>query len=332
MRTLRVLGLILLSLGNLGRAAEQPTDVDAVAQSQPGKALSAEQIDHLRKAAESLEAAGLADDAKKLRDQIAAVEQEKASELLDSKLAEMAELEREVARLRTLTGRQPYVGLHLQIVLCERRELQAKGLRLGEGALAPFRQPKSAGWTFQPFDATASQQALDTLREQHVSKPLTETTLITTYGRPAWFNDGGEFPLPTTGENSEFTIQWKKWGTQVDFVPQPRGAQGFKFDLRVRMSELLPGRDLKLADVTVPALTFQEMDTGAELDPGQSMNLAHQRAPLASANQEERASERITLVVATPETLDADAVKERLRGNAPKPLLAPGAPSEAKAP
>lgn len=68
------------------------------------------------------------------------------------------------------------------------------------------------------------------------------------------------------------------------------------------------------------------MDTGTELDPGQSMNLAHQRAPMASEGQEERASEQITLVVAKPATLDAAAVKALLRGNAPKPLK-PGEPS-----
>jgi hypothetical protein len=330
MRCCLIVVLVLTGSVLLGKA-EEPTPANgetapaAKSEHEPGKVLTAEQLEHARKAAESLEAAGLVEDAKKLREQLAAVEQDQANQLLDAKLAELTELEREVSRLRTLTGRHPYVAIHVQIVTCERHQLKAKGLQLGEGAIAPFPNPKSPGWSFEPADAKASQQALATLREQQLSKPLTDATLMTTYERTAWFNDGGEFPVPTSKADGSFGIEWKKWGTLVEFLPHPRGAKGFKFDLRARVSQQEKGRDISLAGTTVPALSVTEMDTGAELDPGQSINLAHAGTAIRGEGDEARAIERLTLVVATPETMTAEAFDDYLRK---RQKAAPSAPSK----
>ena len=57
------------------------------------------------------------------------------------------------------------------------------------------------------------------LQRNNLLKVLAEPTLVTTSGRPAYFLSGGEMPIPVPQSLGTVSIQFRKFGTQVDFVP-----------------------------------------------------------------------------------------------------------------
>ncbi len=115
---------------------------------------------------------------------------------------------------------------------------------------------------------------IDAMRRNDLAKILAEPTLVTVSGRPAFFNDGGEFPVPVPQSLGTISIQWKKYGTQVDFVPIVLGNGRIRLEVRPRVSELDPARSISLAGTTIPALKVREVDTGVEMSAGQTLALA----------------------------------------------------------
>jgi pilus assembly protein CpaC len=115
---------------------------------------------------------------------------------------------------------------------------------------------------------------IDAMRRNDLAKILAEPTLVTVSGRPAFFNDGGEFPVPVPQSLGTISIQWKKYGTQVDFVPIVLGNGRIRLEVRPRVSELDPARSIALAGTTIPALKVREVDTGVEMQAGQTLALA----------------------------------------------------------
>ena len=64
---------------------------------------------------------------------------------------------------------------------------------------------------------------LDLLKQQNLGRVLAEPNLVTTSGQEASFLAGGEFPIPVpqsgVGGAATITIEYKKFGVQLDFTP-----------------------------------------------------------------------------------------------------------------
>ncbi len=115
---------------------------------------------------------------------------------------------------------------------------------------------------------------IDAMRRNNLAKIMAEPTLVTVSGRPAFFNDGGEFPVPVPQSLGTISIQWKKYGTQVDFVPIVLGNGRLRLEVRPRVSELDPARGTSVGNTFIPALKVREVDTGVEMGAGQTLALA----------------------------------------------------------
>jgi pilus assembly protein CpaC len=118
---------------------------------------------------------------------------------------------------------------------------------------------------------------LDALQECKVAKILAEPNLVAVSGRPAQFNVGGEFPIVVPQSLGTASIEFKKFGTQVDFLPIVLGNGNIRLEVRPRISERdfangvqLPGAE----SIVVPALTVREVDTAVEMKAGQTFALA----------------------------------------------------------
>jgi pilus assembly protein CpaC len=98
--------------------------------------------------------------------------------------------------------------------------------------------------------------------------------LVTVSGRPASFTVGGEFPILVPAGLGTVSIEYKTFGTQVDFVPIVLGNGRIRLEVRPRVSELDAARGVTLNNSTVPALQVREVDTGVELRAGQTLALA----------------------------------------------------------
>jgi len=115
---------------------------------------------------------------------------------------------------------------------------------------------------------------LDWLEQNNVSKVLADPTLTAYSGRPASFNVGGELPILVPSGLGQTTIEYKKFGTQIDFVPIVLGNSRIRLEVRPRVSEIDDTRSVTVNSFVVPALKVREVDTGVEMNAGQTLALA----------------------------------------------------------
>lgn len=115
---------------------------------------------------------------------------------------------------------------------------------------------------------------LDALRQDNLMKVLAEPALITVSGRPARFQSGGEFPILVPQSLGTVSIEYKSFGTQLDFVPIVLGNGRIHLDVRPRVSEIDTSQSVSVGSVTVPGLRTREAETGVEMQAGQTLALA----------------------------------------------------------
>jgi len=115
---------------------------------------------------------------------------------------------------------------------------------------------------------------LEALRQDQLMKILAEPTLVTVSGRPAFFQVGGEFPILVPQSLGTVSIEYKKFGTQVDFVPIVLGNGRIRLEVRPRVSEIDNTRSVTINSTTVPGLRTREVDTGVEMTAGQTLAIA----------------------------------------------------------
>ena len=122
---------------------------------------------------------------------------------------------------------------------------------------------------------------LDLLKQQNLGRVLAEPNLTTTSGQKASFLAGGEYPIPVpqsgVGGAATITIEYKKYGVQLDFTPTVLNESKIAVQVHPIVSELdtslgvsftLPG------GYVVPALRMREMDTHVEVNDGQTFAIA----------------------------------------------------------
>jgi pilus assembly protein CpaC len=115
---------------------------------------------------------------------------------------------------------------------------------------------------------------LDWLQENHVAKILAEPNIAAVSGRPAEFNVGGEIPIVVPQSLGTASIEFKKFGTQVDFLPIVLGNGNIRLEVRPRISEIDDTRSVVIQNFVIPSLTVREVDTAVEMKAGQTFALA----------------------------------------------------------
>ncbi len=115
---------------------------------------------------------------------------------------------------------------------------------------------------------------ISALQRNQLLKVLAEPTLVTVSGRPAYFLSGGELPMPIPQSLGTISIQFRKFGTQVDFVPIVLGNGRIRLEVRPKISEIDPTIGTTLNNTTVPGFRTREVDTAVELMAGQTLALA----------------------------------------------------------
>ena len=127
---------------------------------------------------------------------------------------------------------------------------------------------------------------LDALDERRVAKVLAEPNIVAVSGRPSQFNEGGEIPILVPQGLGTVAIEYKPYGTQVDFLPIVLGNGKIRMEVRPRISELDYANGITLDDLEIPALTVRQVDTAVEMNAGQTFAIAgliQQRTETASS-------------------------------------------------
>ncbi|NLE39535.1 MAG: hypothetical protein GX621_16050, partial [Pirellulaceae bacterium] len=115
---------------------------------------------------------------------------------------------------------------------------------------------------------------LEAMREDKLLKILSEPTLVTLSGQQASFNVGGEIPILTPQSLGTTSIEYKKYGTQLDFVPICLGNGKVRLEVWPKVSEIDPASSVELYGVNVPGLRSREVKTSVELNAGQTLAIA----------------------------------------------------------
>jgi pilus assembly protein CpaC len=119
---------------------------------------------------------------------------------------------------------------------------------------------------------------LDLLKQQNLGRLLAEPNLVTTSGQKASFLAGGEFPIPVpqsgVGGAATITIEFKKYGVQLDFTPTVLNDSKIAVKVHPIVSELDYTNSITTANYVVPGLRTREMDTHVEVRDGQTFSIA----------------------------------------------------------
>ena len=147
----------------------------------------------------------------------------------------------------------------------------------------------AAGGLVQPFGSlltsiirTAGGGSVDllvtALETKGLVRRLAEPNLMALSGDSARFLAGGEFPVPvpssTTNGSPTISIEYKKFGVELAFVPTVLSRGVINLRVEPSVSELDFANAVTIAGTTVPALTRRDARTTVELRDGQSFAIA----------------------------------------------------------
>lgn len=114
---------------------------------------------------------------------------------------------------------------------------------------------------------------IDWVQQNNVAKILAEPNIVAVSGRPAQFNVGGEIPIIVPQSLGTASIEFKPFGTQIDFLPIVLGNGNIRLEVRPRISEIDDSRSVVIQDFVIPALTVRQLDTAVEMKAGQTFAL-----------------------------------------------------------
>ncbi len=133
----------------------------------------------------------------------------------------------------------------------------------------------STPFTFSVLDnGTRFQSAIDALRRNNLVKVLATPTLTAVDGRPASFNSGGEIPIVVPAGLGQVGIQFREFGTRLDYVAKVLGNGKIYLEVRPYVSEIDPSRSVTIQNVSVPGIRSRFLETGVEMQAGQTLALA----------------------------------------------------------
>lgn len=171
---------------------------------------------------------------------------------------------------------------------------------LGLGTTQQFATPRFSQLQFQDQEFTNSTLNFSDLLNLFVFRPdlnlgatiramqarnllqvLAEPNLIALEGKEASFLAGGEFPFPTLTATSTggatapvITVQFKKFGVQLDFTPTVTASGGIHLKVRPQVSSLDYANAVTLQGFLIPAVATRVAETEAILKDGESFAVA----------------------------------------------------------
>ncbi|HZB37722.1 MAG TPA: type II and III secretion system protein family protein [Beijerinckiaceae bacterium] len=112
------------------------------------------------------------------------------------------------------------------------------------------------------------------LEERGVVRRLAEPNLIAMSGEKASFLAGGEFPIPVAGTFQQITVEYKKFGVGLTFVPTVLANGVINLKIEPEVSHIDRTNSIRTGVVAIPAITVRRASTTIELRDGQSFAIA----------------------------------------------------------
>jgi pilus assembly protein CpaC len=150
------------------------------------------------------------------------------------------------------------------------------GLVNGRTAVGPtgqvIRSPTGAGSAFVGFGSggTNISAVLDALAAEGLVSILAEPNLTAVSGEPASFLAGGEFPIPVAQGLDRFSVEFKRFGVSLEFIPTVLAGEMISVRVKPEVSDISTHGQVQINGFTIPALSTRRADTVVELASGQS--------------------------------------------------------------
>ncbi len=185
------------------------------------------------------------------------------------------------------------IMLHTKVMEVSRTKLRSLGVDWAlDGSNASFQQAVAGtlgvpdpttgirpvggdNFRFAIFDNdTTFIASIKALQERNLVKIMADPTVVAIDGRPASFNSGGEFPILVPQGLGQVGVEFREFGTRLDFVAKVRGDGRIWLEVRPTISEIDSARSVTFQGTTVPGLRSRFVDTAVELQAGQTLALA----------------------------------------------------------
>jgi pilus assembly protein CpaC len=120
-------------------------------------------------------------------------------------------------------------------------------------------------------DSLVLSMFLEALEVTQLGRVLAEPTLVARSGELASFLVGGEIPIPVPQDDDSITIEFKRFGVQLEFVPTVLSADRIHLQVTPEVSQPTQAfGGFQRNGVVVPAFRTRRAATGVELADGQS--------------------------------------------------------------
>src|SRR5712691_8034806 len=122
---------------------------------------------------------------------------------------------------------------------------------------------------------------IQALQQQNLLQILAEPNLIVVEGSEASFLAGGEFPFPTvtttpttSGVAPVVTVQFKKFGVQLNFTPRATASGAIHLKVKPEVSALDFNNAVTIEGFVIPAISSRVAETEVVLKDGESFAIA----------------------------------------------------------
>jgi hypothetical protein len=220
-------------------------------------------LEHLLKAAAHLEAAGLRDDAVKVWQQAS-----RQSELVSQELQSLRD---EVARLRPAAADPRRVLFHVKVVEAPAGKLRRLGI-FPDGNLVMSGRTSAWGVNLVRRD-NALVGALDALRKAKLLRVLAEPSLTTVNGCRIVFRTASKNVAPAVGDGRA-SADLAMYDMELDFLPRIFANGRLRIDLSAKLSTTDLRQGVATRSPTVPGSRSSEIETGVEMNAGQTLVLS----------------------------------------------------------
>ncbi|MGD0518302.1 MAG: hypothetical protein ABSA26_12275 [Thermoguttaceae bacterium] len=223
---------------------------------------SGDKFAHLMQAAEHLEAAGLNDDAKRIR-------QMAAGEKSPIVLVQISAVEVSLTKLDKL-------GFDIsKITPGDSSSAAVKVLDAsGQAVLLGHSSPFGGGSTSAMLKADDRYfSVLKELIKDKIAKVITAPTIAAESGRTASIHIGGQIPMPSPQNSGNSLVEYKDYGTKIDVVPVVVDEETIHLEIRGSISKLDEKHSAKIAGTTVPGISCTSIDTACNIKNGYIMVL-----------------------------------------------------------
>ena len=254
------------------RSASQPASYASVPASDRGITI---RLEHLVEATVHLESAGEVQQAKQVR-RLVALEREA--------LANRLRLRKSDSGVRQI--KVQFRAMVLSLTRLKELGLEWKPATLNDDAMVNRgNEFGPLGGLLTPDVETAFLAMIETLRNDGVVRVLAEPVIVATSGRPASFQSGGSVARVQADEGESL----KEVGTQIDLVPAVIEPDRIRLEVKIAVSELVPG---------APRPFVRNVDTVLEMKSGQTKVI---RGLLTNSKERNEVVE--TLFLITPEII-----------------------------